>query len=73
VSGQLCRGEGLSYHAKTLTRRHPGPPPSSQKNSVEVFTVGATMCFVVLCNRHWFNIACLPFALTLTLAVPTYP
>jgi hypothetical protein len=38
-------------------------------------------CFFVLCNRRWFNrvpesslgIACLPSALTLTLAVPTYP
>ena len=39
------------------------------------------LCFFVLCNRQWFNrvpgahlgIACLPSALTLTLAVPTYP
>jgi hypothetical protein len=39
------------------------------------------VCFFVSCNGHWFNrvpganlrIVCLPSALTLTLAVPTYP
>ena len=40
-----------------------------------------TVCFFVLCNRHWFawvpgsnlRIACLPSTLTLTLAMPTHP
>ena len=42
----------------------------------------APVCFFVVCNRHWFNtVPGLPFysfyppasAVTLTLAVPTYP
>jgi hypothetical protein len=39
-----------------------------------------SVCFFVFCNRHWFKfpgvnlgVACLPFTLTLTLAVPIYP
>jgi hypothetical protein len=47
-------------------------------NGSEGFKVSQTVCLFALCNRHWFNkvpgpvtslgIACLPFALTLTLA-----
>ena len=53
----------------TLTPRLAMPPPSSQTFSVQVFTVGATMCFVVLSNRHLFNIASLPFAPTLVTSI----
>ena len=59
----------------------PGPPQARRSRADGTVTVTSTVCFFVLCNRHWFNrvpgsilgIACLPFTHTLTLAVPIYP
>jgi hypothetical protein len=72
-----------------MGQRNPKIPKTSgvtvtgSEPSRRIFLEGITVCFFVLCNRDWFNkvpgpvtnlgIACIPTALTLTLAMPTYP
>ena len=60
------------------------PPPETGEN--KYFRYGSTVCFFVLCNRHWFNKApgpilegprwrlpIYPPLLAQTLAMPIYP
>ena len=67
----------ILHHGRRGRRHHSLATTLSR----ELPHIALCVCFFVLCNRHWFNrvpganlgIVCLPSALTLTLAVPTYP
>ena len=57
------------------------PRPQIAPRRVVASRFETTVCFLVSCNRHWFNrvpgsilgIDCLPSALTLTLAIIAIP
>ncbi len=66
---------------------YPEPPPVIPSPPSRIHRCpGHTVCFFVLCNRHWFNkapgpdlrgteleVTYLPFTLAQTLAMPIYP